>query len=168
MSKAPKELKRYVFRIHYEGAAPLDTSGSKKRGGRWNRKNKYGCLYTCLDKEALKAELYKMCKKRGLEVKDLFLWAITTIEVEIKNYIDLTSPDIRKEFEIKLSDILSDKEEEQEICRPVADEARALGCEAIISPSAAEPKGKNLNIYPDKFSRNSHVRIIKTEPLINI
>ena len=97
-----------VLRVHYGGLNPLDTKASKKQGGRWNRKNKYGVIYTALDKKTLRAELYKMVDKRGITAKDLFHWKITVIEVKLKNVLDLTDPKIRKKFGIELSDKLEE------------------------------------------------------------
>lgn len=155
-----------VLRVHYGGLNPLDTKASKKQGGRWNRKNKYGVIYTALDKKTLRAELYKMVDKRGITAKDLFHWKITVIEVKLKNVLDLTDPKIRKKFGIELSDILFDTKDCIEKCCKIADKARNLGAEAILSPSAANPEGENFNIYPDKLLKNSYIKQIKTENLI--
>ena len=155
-----------VFRVHYSGLNPLDNKASKKQGGRWNRKNKYGAIYTALDKKTLRAELNKMVDRRGITAKDLFRWKITVIEIKLRNVLNLTDPKIRKKFKIKLADILSDNEDCKEKCCKIADKTRNLGAEAILSPSAANPEGKNLNIYPDKLLKNSYIKRIKTENLI--
>ena len=138
-----------VFRVHYGGLNPLDTKASKKQGGRWNWKNKYGAIYTSLDKKTLRAELYRMVDRRGITAKDLFRWKITVIEIKLKNVLNLTDSNIRKKYGIELSDILSDTKDCIEKCCKIADEARSLGAEAILSPSVANPEGKNFNIYPD-------------------
>lgn len=156
----------FVLRVHYGGVNPLDIKGSKKQGGRWNRKNRYGAIYTALDKKTLKAELYKIVNKRGIAAKDLFRWKITVIEIKLKNVFDLTNPKIRKKFGIELSDILSDTKDCKEKCCKIADKARSIGAEAILSHSATNPEGKNLNIYPDKLLKSSYIKRIKTENLI--
>ena len=163
-----REFEGYVFRIHYKEYSPLSIEGSKKSGGRWNRKNRYGALYTSLDKEALKAEFKKMVRRRGLKVEDLFNLSITKIKVKLKKVLDLTSSEIREKFKIDLSDITSDNRKAVEKCCKVADKARELGFEAILSPSSADPKGKNLNIFTDKLLENSYIKQIKTESLIRI
>ena len=155
-----------VFRVHYGGLNPLDTKASKKQGGRWNKKNKYGAIYTSLDKKTLRAELYRMVDRRGITAKDLFRWKITVIEIKLKNVLNLTDSNIRKKYGIELSDILSDTKDCIEKCCKIADEARSLGAEAILSPSVANPEGKNFNIYPDKLLKNSYIKRIKTENLI--
>lgn len=168
MSKASTKFGGRVFRIYSRGKAPFDIEGSIEYGGRWNREKRYGALYTSLDKETLKAEFVKAVEARGCGVKDLFSRRKSTIEVRLKKVLDLTVSENRKRFKIKLLDIESDKKESKEKCLLVADMARELGYEAILSPSAANPKGKNLNIYPDKLLKDSHVKTVKTELLIRI
>ncbi len=168
MNKASSKFRGRVFRIHSKRKLPLDIKGSIKYGGRWNRENIYGALYTSVDKETSKAEFIKAVEARGYDVKDLFLRRISTIEVILKKVLDLTIPENRKKFRIKLSDIKSDEENSKEKCLKVADKARELGYEAIFSPSAADPKGKNLNIFSDKLVKGSYIKKVRTEQLIKI
>ena len=168
MNKAFSKFGGRVFRIHSRRKSPLDIEGSKEYGGRWNRENRYGALYTSVDKETLKAEFIKAAEARGYEVRDLFLRRISSIEVRLKKVLDLAVPENRKKFKIKLSDVTSDGEDSKEKRLKVADRARALGCEAIFSPSAADPKGKNLNIFPDKLLKGSYIKKVRTERLIRI
>lgn len=168
MNKNPYKFEGYVLRIHSRNKDPLDTTGSLDFGGRWNRKNRYGAIYTSLDRKILRAEFMKMVKARGIEVEDLFERSVSTVEIKLKNVLDLTDSENRKKFGIKLSDIVSDEEDSIEKCLKAADKARELSFEAILSPSAADPEGKNLNIYPDKLSKGSNIKKVRTERLTRI
>lgn len=168
MNKASSSFEGCVFHIHSRKKSPLDIEGSVEYGGRWNRGKRYGAVYTSLDKETLKAELMKAVEARGYRIRDLFLRSISTIEVRLKKVLDLTVSENRKKFKIKLADTMTDEEGSKEKCLQVADKARDLGFEAILTPSAANPQGKNLNIFPDKLLKGSYIKKVRTERFIRI
>jgi len=165
LSLKSQGFKGIVFRIHAPDKDALDTSASRDFGGRWNRPRKYGVLYTSLTRETAQAEYKIQLIKRGLTPDDLFDRSISTIEVNLQRVLDLSDPDRQKEFGISQSELESD----DDICRKkmldIADEARAQGYEAIISPSARIRKGKNLNVFMDLLEDRSFVKKIKTERL---
>lgn len=168
MNKRGHLFNAKIYRAYFSKEDPLSTSGSKIYGGRWNRKNIYGAIYASFDKETLKAELIRMTEKRGYRVTDLFAYSVSTLKVQLKMVFDLTDQQNMAKYNLKESDILSDEENSKEKCLKVADKLRSVGYEAIISPSAANPKGKNLNIYPDKLLKKSYIRGSKIEPLFKI
>lgn len=168
MIKSPYKVKYKALRVHDSRSPPLDCSRSIKSNWRWSRKDKYGSIYLCLDKGAMRAELSKMVKKRGFSVDYLFLFSISEVEALLESVLDLTDPKTREDYNIELSDITSDEQKSQERCREVADKARSQDFEAILSPSSADPSGKNLAIYPDKLKKSSSLKVLKTEGLVRI
>ncbi len=158
-----QEFKGIVFRIHAPDKEALDTSASREYGGRWNRPEKYGVLYTSLTLETAEAEYKTQLQKRGLAADDLFDRSISTIEVRLQRVLDFSDPDRQKEFRISESELESDDDISRKKMLDLADEARAHGYEAIISPSARLRKGKNLNVFMDLLRDKSFIKRIKTE-----
>jgi len=159
------EFSGLVYRIHAADKDALDAAASKEFGGRWNKANRFGALYASLTKETAQAEYTSQLLKRDLRPEDLTHRLMTTIHVQLAKVLDLTDPDRQKEFGITQPELESDGQ----ICRKkileVSEKARAQGFEAILSPSARHPSGKNLNIFPDRLSPKSSLRIKKSEPL---
>ena len=165
MSLSSMEFSGLVYRIHAADKDALDTVASKKLGGRWNRANKFGALYASLTKETAQAEHTSQLLKRGLTPGDLSYRLITTIQAHMTQVLDLTDPDRQKEFGLTKAELESDEEACRRKLLEVSEKARTKGYEAILSPSARFPNGKNLNIFPDKLSKKSTLKIIKSERL---
>ena len=165
MSLSSMEFSGLVYRIHATDKDALDAAASKEFGGRWNKANKFGALYASLTKETAQAEHTSQLLKRGLTPGDLSHRLITTIQVHMTQVLDLTDPDRQKEFGITKSELESDEVPGREKILEVSEKARAQGYEAILSPSARFPNGKNLNIFPDKLSKKSSLKVIKSERL---
>ncbi len=60
-----------VRRIYDAEYGFLETTGSYLFGGRWNRRQRYGALYTALDKETAVKEIRHMTARRGRRISDL-------------------------------------------------------------------------------------------------
>ena len=165
MSLSSMEFSGLVYRIHAADKDALDSAASKEFGGRWNRAKKYATLYFSLTKETAQAEHTSQLLKRGLTTGDLSDRLITTIRVHLTQVLDFTDPGRQKEFGLTKSQLESDEEACRKKILEVSEKARAQGYEAILSPSARFPKGKNLNIFPDKLSKKTSLKIIKSERL---
>lgn len=165
MSLSFREFSGLAYRIHAADKDALDTAASREYGGRWNKAHKFGVLYASLTKETAQAEHTSQLLKRGLTPGDLSDRLITIIQVRLTQVLDLTDPDRQKEFGITKSELESDEEACRKKILDVSEKARAQGYEAILSPSARFPNGKNLNIFPDKLSKKSSLKIIKSERL---
>lgn len=159
------EFSGLLYRIHATDKDALDAAASKEFGGRWNKANKFGAIYASLTKETAQAEHTSQLLKRGLTPGDLSYRLITTIQVHMTQVLDLTDPDRQKEFGITQPELESDGQTCGKKILEVSEKARAQGFEAILSPSARHPSGKNLNIFPDRLSPKSSLRIKKSEPL---
>lgn len=157
----PKRFDRIVFRNIRQGYNPLNDIGSYNRGGRWNMAKRYGALYSTLDRETCIGELEREARRRGLDIEDLQPREIFSLKVRLKKVLDLTDPKVISLLGISKEDLTL---EDCTLPRKIADAARKLGYEAILSPSAAS-KGKNLNIYLDMMHEDSVVEVVKTELL---
>lgn len=165
MSRTLTGFSGLVYRIHAADKAALDTAASKNFGGRWNRANRFGVFYASLTKETAQAEYASQLRKRGLTLGNLSPRLMTTIRVRLTNVLDLANPDRQEEFGISKSELEPDEDVCLKKILEVSDRARAQGYEGILSSSARLARGKNLNIFPDKLSPKSFLRIIKSERL---
>ena len=151
-----------VFRIHHKTVDPLSTASAKKSGGRFNRAGQFGVLYASLDRKTAEAEVGFRMRLPMSSLKD---FRVTTIAMELGSVLDLSDPHVQKELGITPAEIASDRASDKAKLLNIADKARAMGHEAILSPSARDPKGRNLNVYLDMMKKSSRVRVVKTESL---
>ena len=118
--------------------------------GRWNRAGEYACLYTSLTRDGAIAEYEKWLQQRaGLSRDDDAERDLVTIYVKLASVCDLTDPHVQRGLGVSGQTITSDTAKSLELCRTVADWARAQRYSAILSPSAALAMARNLNIYID-------------------
>lgn len=117
--------------------------------GRWNRYGEYGCLYTALSRDGAIAEYQKLLRLLGIDADEDRERDLVTLEVDVDPVLDLTDTTILKRLGLTSASLVEDTDEGFELCRTLADIARADGYSAIMSPSAAAPGEVNLTIYID-------------------
>ena len=133
-----------VHRIYDPDHGFLETIGSYLSGGRWNRKEEYGALYTSNSKDTAIAEALRGSKKRNRKPSDLGRRDHVAIRVRLTRILDLTLPECYSLLGVSPAALLNN----DSLCLQVADEARKLGYEALLVPSATG-SGTNLVIYQD-------------------
>ncbi len=118
--------------------------------GRWNRAGEYACLYTALTRNGAVAEYDKWLRQRaGLARDDDAERDLVSIQVRVASVCDLTNRQVQRGLGVTRKAITSDTATSLELCRTIADWARAHRYGAILSPSAAVATARNLNIYID-------------------
>ncbi|NNG15481.1 MAG: RES family NAD+ phosphorylase [Gemmatimonadales bacterium] len=139
-----------VWRYLPRGAHPLDLSFLLQADGRWNRAGEYACLYTSLTRNGAIAEYDKWLGQRvGLMPRDDAERDLVTIRVRLASVCDVTDAGVRRRLGVTREAITRDTTASLELCRTIADWARARQYGAILSPSAAAGSANNLNIYID-------------------
>ncbi len=136
-----------VHRIYDRDHGFLETIGSYLHGGRWNRKLQYGALYTALDFETAIAETRRGAEKRNLSLRDLGQRDYVKLRVRLGRVLDLTSTEFYDSLGVSKEAVLQD----EALCLQIADQARELGFEALLAPSATG-SGTNLVIYQEKLA----------------
>lgn len=126
--------------------------------GRWNRYGEYGCLYTALSQKGATTEYEKMLRQLGISPAEDAERDLVSIDVDVAHVFDLTAPSVINKLGIDWPMITSDSAESIELCRTLADYARAYGNNAIMSPSAAAPGEVNLSIYVDGTASDVNLR----------
>jgi len=137
----------FVHRVYDPGHGFLEAIGSYLHGARWNRRRQYGALYTSLDRETAIAEVRRAAEKGNLHLGDLARRDHVVIRARLTRAFDLNSSAFYQSLGRSAESLLRDAR----LCLRIADEARTLGCEALLAPSAVGT-GTNLVIYMDRLA----------------
>lgn len=136
----------------------LSADGSLIKGGRYNHFGAYRVLYLACDAQTCHAE---MVGSNPQVDPNIFPRVIIALEVRLSNILDLTDGDILNELSINQS-ILTETDWKaaqqaghEALTQIIGRLAKETCFEAIITPSAACPDGKNLCVFPDKTSPSS-------------
>ena len=116
-------------------------AGSLTRGGRYNIRDYFGCLYACFEQETLEAEM-----ARYFTVDPDCGFADAVISVKLSRVVDLTSEFLLKRLGLSAVQLLDDS---YTLTQHVGQCAWSVGIEALIVPSAAEARRCNLAILLD-------------------
>lgn len=119
----------------------LSMAGSLARGGRYNIRDYFGCLYACFEQDTLQAEM-----ARYFTVDPDCGFADAVISVRLSRVVDLTSEFLLKRLGLSAAQLLDDS---YTLTQHVGQSAWSVGVEALIVPSAAESRRCNLAILLD-------------------
>ena len=119
----------------------LSMAGSLARGGRYNIRDYFGCLYACFEQETLEAEM-----ARYFTVEPDCGYADAVISLRLSRVADLTSEFLLKRLGLSTEQLL---ENSYTLTQHVGQCAWSAGLEALIVPSAAESRRCNLAILLD-------------------
>lgn len=155
-------LSTKVFRVVREGVDPLATSGSLKAGGRFNPPNEFGALYTSLEATTAAKEAIRGLRQRGVDPGQFpeGAWWAYELEVKLESVLDLTDVDVLRKSGIPESSLTGG---DLTATRRIAAEARELGYEALLVPSAASAGSKNLVIFLDKLA--ARLIVLSSKPV---
>lgn len=154
----PKPFEGVVHRIYDPQHGFLETIGSYRSGGRWNRQGQYGALYTSLEKDTAIRETLRNAAKNNRSLNDLGPRAHVTVRIRLSRVADLTDPSFYEASGTTKDQLLEDRE----LCLRVADEARKLGYEGLLVPSATG-SGINLVIYQDLLAEGWRIQEVSRE-----
>ena len=152
-----------VHRIYDPSHGFLETIGSYLAGGRWNRRRQYGELYAALSMETAIAEVRRAAARRNLRPSDLGRRDHVVMRVRLTRVLDLTSLKFYDSLGMSPEEVLDQKE----LCLQIADQARELGYEALLAPSATG-SGTNLIIYKDRLLPGCVLEEANREENINL
>lgn len=156
-------LSGIVHRVAKKGMDPLSVEGSLRNGGRYNPPGEFGALYTSPDLLTAVEEVARGVRARGVDPAAFGPddWWSYELEVSIDVVLDLTSAEVLSRLGVS-ADLLTSGD--LATTRRLAQEAREVGYQAVIVPSAAVPGSKNLVIFPDKVSRPP--KLLHSRPVV--
>ena len=118
--------------------------------GRWNRAGQYGCLYLALTSEGALAERERYAAQAALSGLPFGPHELVSIDVTIVDgALDLTDLATQRRFGVTTEQLRADGASAYELCRSIADIARAEGHFVLFVPSAPLDGATNVVIYHD-------------------
>lgn len=181
----PRSFEGVVYRVIGSrfSTSPLASAGSKVRGGRFNPAGEFEVLYTALSADTAFAEREGfLLTAAGIKAtRAIRTGVLLKISCALGAVLDLTDAGIRQQLDVGLADILgpwlpwnvADPDESSGRSRGVAP-SQAIGMaahrsrrfEAILLPSAKDPTGRCLAIFPDRLRATSSVVVDDPEGTI--
>ena len=152
-----------VYRATHPDYEDLDRTieFSKQYPGRFNPPGT-GAVYVALERATAVAELKRRAERLGRSMKSFAPRALLTLDVTLREVLDLTDASVRAEWDVTLDDLRTEYEYLR--CHEVAHVARRDGYEAIRFPSATG-EGENLAIFYDQLHTGSYVVVQASEEL---
>lgn len=114
---------------------------------RYNPKGEFGVLYLSSSPDCAWREKLRQVHGRA---EDLPPQAVGTFSVDLSRCLDLTNPQSRRQLDLSLETITQPND--FTTTQSLAREARLLGFEAIVAPSAAGEPCHSLVVFKDKLA----------------
>jgi RES domain-containing protein len=144
--------------------------GSKLHGGRWNPIG-IAVVYSSLTPESAMAETLAHNRYYGIPVEDAMPRTFVAIEATLQAILDFRDGSIRRRLQASEERILTvDWRIEvhagrEPITQRIGRAACESGLEGLIVPSAADPVGHNLIIFPNNLRAGSRIAVLRREHL---
>jgi RES domain-containing protein len=146
--------------------------GAKHAGARWNPPDSVAAVYSSLEIQTAIEEALSHHRYFGLAVETALPRVLVSIRVRLQRVLDLTNQRPRRSLGIKREQIM---QEDWRACNGRREEslAQALGrlaweaeWEGLLVPSAANPRGANLIVFPGNLiPPESYLLIINRDQL---
>jgi RES domain-containing protein len=121
-----------------------------KARGRWNRPGQYGCLYLAEDRDGALAEHRRYADQAALTGLPFGPHELVSIDLTISaGALDLTDPKVQSTFGVTTAQLRADGPAAHELCRSIADVARARGSFVLFVPSAPLAGATNIIVYQE-------------------
>ncbi len=114
---------------------------------RYNPKGEFGVLYLSISPECAYREKLKQVNGHK---SDLFSQVIGIFQVNLSKCLDLTDSSINQVLKVTIDQLIDPSD--FTITQSIAREARKLGFEAIIAPSAVDEECSSLVVFKDKLN----------------
>jgi RES domain-containing protein len=175
MLPSAKAMAETVYRSSspkYSTEADLLTGeGSKRHGGRWNP-IEITVVYASLSPETAMAETLAHNRYFGIPIEDVMPRTFVALHVHLHAVLDFREGQVRQRLQVSLDRILTvdwrmeAKAGLQPITQAIGRAGFEIGLEGLIVPSAADPRGDNLVVFPDNLHANSKIQVLNPDRLV--
>ena len=148
----------------------LDGVGARMFGGRWNPAG-LACVYGAMTPETAMAEALATSRHYGLPAESAMPRTFFAFEATLGVTLDLTDGLVRRRLLVSLRDLLecdwrADVDAGREsLTQAVGRAAAGAGVAGLVLPSAAEPGGVNLAIFPPAFRHDDRLAALAVDRL---
>jgi RES domain-containing protein len=148
----------------------LTGEGSKLHGGRWNPVG-IAAVYASLTPETAMAETLAHNRYYSISIEDSMPRTFVAIEANLHVVLDLRDGSIRRRLQVSEERILTAdwrkdmRGGHEPITQMVGQAAYETGWEGLIVPSAADLKGHNLLVFPEKLQSRSWLQVLHADRL---
>jgi RES domain-containing protein len=148
----------------------LSGEGAARFGGRWNRKG-IKAIYGSTDILTATHEAYQQILKYGFSLSNLRPRVTAGAKVVLHRVLDLTSPANRRRIGYSLNELLTEDWQaiqmagEESWTQVIGRGTLESGMEGLLVPSAQNPKGTNLVIFPKNIGGKTSLKILSKSAL---
>jgi RES domain-containing protein len=148
----------------------LTGEGSKNNGGRWNPAG-IATVYASLTPETAMAEALAHHRYYGIPAEDAMPRTFVALAVKLQVVLDFRQGFVRHRIRVSLDRILTVdwrravRAGREPITQAIGQAAWEVGLEGIIVPSAADPQGHNVVMFPENLRPTSEIRLLNPDRL---
>jgi RES domain-containing protein len=150
----------------------LTGEGSGRNGGRWNPLG-IAVVYASLTPETAMAETLAHHRYYAIPIEDAMPRTFVALAASLQAVLDFRLGSVRQRIQVSLDRILTvDWRKEvragrEPVTQTIGRAAAEIGLEGMIVPSAADPKGHNLLVFPENLRPDSEFRVLHPDRLAN-
>lgn len=161
VSRCPRTNVTGQYERHASRAA-RELTGSQA-GGRWGPPGGFSVLYLGRPRQSVVVEAYRHLVDpfEGMTGEMVQPRRLLTVEIDVTNVLDLTSPEAVRSVGLSDDDLASPIGD-YEACWTIARAAHQLGLHGILAPSATG-MGETLALYDEHLPANELPRIAREE-----
>src|SRR6266540_1018394 len=149
----------------------LSGLGSKRIGGRWTPRGAFAAVYGSLSPETALAEALAEVRYYGFKDADAMSRVFVAVSCRLKAVLDITAASHSRSLGVSRKRMRSEDWREakghgrESLTQSLARSAFDAGIEALIVPSAADPTGRNIVIFPSNLRAGSRISIVNPHKL---
>lgn len=148
----------------------LTGAGSKRHGGRWNPVG-IAVVYNSLTPETAMSETLAHYRYFRIPIEESMPRTFVATVVKLRVVLDLRQGRVRQRLQVSHGRVLAVdwRKEVRAGCVPITQlmgrAAAEVGLEGLIVPSAADPNGHNLLIFPENLQPGSTATVLHVDRL---
>ena len=144
--------------------------GSRDTGARFNANGTFPAVYTSLDPVTAVIESMEYYRHYLLPLVAAMPRVFVGITFDLQCVLDLRAPGIRRRLRLKLGDLREEwrpfqQEAKESGTQALGRAAHDAGFEAVLVPSARNPKGMNFIYFPESLRPGSHAAVLHEDNL---
>lgn len=155
----------------YANEADLLTgAGSKRFGGRWNPIG-IAVVYNSLTPETAMAETLAQQRYYGIPIEDCMPRTFVATSVKLAAVLDLRIGRVRQRLQVSQDRILAVDWRQEcltgrvPLTQLIGRAASEIGLQGLIVPSAADPHGHNMLVFPENLQPGSSATVLHSDRL---